>query len=59
MGKPTGFMEYERELPAGPLALRAGERLERVSRAFLDKTKLRDQGARCWIAVSHFAIPAS
>ena len=46
MGKPTGFLEYERELP--------GDRspLERVNdwREFhdhLSKAKLQDQGARC------------
>ena len=46
MGKPTGFMEYERELPADRLP----EERVRDWREFhlhLPDEKLRDQGARC------------
>ena len=46
MGKPTGFMEYERELPAD----RSPEERVRDWREFhlhLPDEKLRDQGARC------------
>ena len=46
MGKPTGFMEYERELPAD----RSPEERVRDWREFhlhLPGEKLRDQGARC------------
>jgi glutamate synthase (NADPH/NADH) small chain len=46
MGKPTGFLEYERELPAetGPL-----ERVKHWEEFHLpfDESKLRAQGARC------------
>jgi len=46
MGKPTGFMEYDRELPADR------EPLERIKdwnefHLHLPEEKLRDQGARC------------
>ena len=46
MGKPTGFMEYQRELPAD----RPPEERVRDWREFhlhLPDEKLRDQGARC------------
>lgn len=46
MGKPTGFMEYERELPADRLPL---ERLHDWQEIHLHmpEEKLRTQGARC------------
>ena len=46
MGKPTGFMEYERELPAD----RPQEERVRDWQEFhlkLPQEKLRQQGARC------------
>jgi glutamate synthase (NADPH) small chain len=46
MGKPTGFMEYERELPEDRSPL---ERLKdwREFHEHFSQTKLQDQGARC------------
>jgi glutamate synthase (NADPH/NADH) small chain len=46
MGKPTGFLEYQRELPmARPPAERVGDWHEFHEHA--DETMLRNQGARC------------
>ncbi len=46
MGKPTGFMEYERELPEDRSPL---ERVKdwREFHEHFSQTKLQDQGARC------------
>ena len=46
MGKPTGFMEYPRELP---MAEPPGERVRHWHEfhAHADDTQLRKQGARC------------
>ena len=46
MGKPTGFLEFARELPLDRPAL---ERIKDWSEFHLhfDEKKLRDQGARC------------
>jgi glutamate synthase (NADPH) small chain len=46
MGKPTGFLEYQRELPpARPPAERVGDWKE--LHAHFEESKLREQGSRC------------
>jgi len=55
MGKPTGFIEYLRELPV------VRTPLERVRdwnefHVHMEQRKLRNQGARCMIAAFRSAI---
>ena len=46
MGKPTGFMEYERELPKSRNPL---DRIQDWEELYLNfpEEKLKNQGARC------------
>ena len=56
MGKPTGFMEFERELPADRDPV---ERLRDFDEfhLHLGDERLRDQGARCMDCGSPSATP--
>ena len=47
MGKPTGFIEYLRELPVDRAPLERHPRLERVPSRTCEEKRLRQQGARC------------
>ena len=49
MGKPTGFMEYRREVPQRRPALERLEDWRDVYNAFAEE-KVQTQGARAWIA---------
>ena len=46
MGKPTGFMEYNRELPQDRSPLERVKDWEEFHENFAE-TKLQQQGARC------------
>ncbi len=58
MGKPTGFMEYERELPQDRSPL---ERVKdwREFHEHFSQASFRSRARVAWIAAFHSAIPDS